>query len=183
MNQHYARQGRFFPDSEGVQRAAETVSHADLAWFFQKYVAGTDEIPWDDFFGGVGLHLVRRTAITADPGFIAVRNFDTPPAIAWIAENSEAARAGLALGDSVLAIDGRPTSSDFQQQLAALHVGDTVHLKVRNGAGEHDLQWRLAGHEQVEYELKDVDNITPQQRARRAAWLKGESEFAGAAHP
>ena len=50
MNENYARKGLFFPDTEGVRRAAEAVSHSDLGWFFQKYVAGTDEIPWDDFF-------------------------------------------------------------------------------------------------------------------------------------
>ena len=49
MNQN-ARKGQFFPDSEGVRQAAEVVSHADLGWFFQKYVAGTEEIPWDNFF-------------------------------------------------------------------------------------------------------------------------------------
>ena len=60
MNENYARKGHFFPDTDGVRRAAEAVSHADLGWFFQKYVAGTDEIPWDDFFKTVGLHLSRR---------------------------------------------------------------------------------------------------------------------------
>ncbi len=48
MNQNYAKKGRFFPDSDGVREAAESVSHADLGWFFTKYVAGTDEVPWND---------------------------------------------------------------------------------------------------------------------------------------
>ena len=50
-------------------QAAEAVSHADLAWFFQKYVAGTEEIPWDDFFQSVGLRLVRQTHHRPDLGF------------------------------------------------------------------------------------------------------------------
>ncbi|MGC2329246.1 MAG: hypothetical protein WA604_21210, partial [Candidatus Sulfotelmatobacter sp.] len=50
MNQNYAKKGRFFADSDGVREAAEAVSHANLALFFAKYVAGTEEIPWDDFF-------------------------------------------------------------------------------------------------------------------------------------
>jgi predicted metalloprotease with PDZ domain len=36
MNQHYARQGKFFPDSDGVREAAEAVSHANVESFFQK---------------------------------------------------------------------------------------------------------------------------------------------------
>ena len=79
MNENYARKGLFFPDSEGVRRAAEAVSHSDLGWFFQKYVAGTEEIPWDDFFRTVGLHLVQRVISIADPGFVATQNFDAAP--------------------------------------------------------------------------------------------------------
>ena len=74
MNQNYARKGQFFPDSEGVQHAAEVVSHTDLGWFFQKYVAGTEEIPWDNFFETVGLHLARGVVSVADLGFVPVRN-------------------------------------------------------------------------------------------------------------
>jgi hypothetical protein len=73
MNENYARKGQFFPDTDGVRRAAEAVSHADLGWFFQKYVAGTEEIPWDDFFKNVGLHLSPRATNVADVGFVATR--------------------------------------------------------------------------------------------------------------
>ena len=105
MNRNYAQKGLFFPDSAGVRQAAETVSHANLDWFFRKYVAGTDEIPWDDFFGSVGLRLIRRSTITAEPGFWAVRNSDSPPVVSGIAPDGEAAAAGLAAGDSILEIN------------------------------------------------------------------------------
>src|ERR1700685_3504257 len=74
MNQNYAKQGRYFPDSEGVREAAEAVTHADLGWFFAKYVAGTDEIPWNDFFRNVGLRVVEGKHTVADVGFTASRN-------------------------------------------------------------------------------------------------------------
>src|SRR5262249_8668113 len=53
MNQNYAKKGKFFADSAGVREASEAVSHSDLGSFFAKYVAGTEEIPWNDFFRGV----------------------------------------------------------------------------------------------------------------------------------
>jgi predicted metalloprotease with PDZ domain len=183
MNQNYARKGQFFPDSEGVQQAAEAVSHANLASFFLKYVRGADEIPWDDFFKSVGLRLVRRTRSVADLGFFASRNFDAPPLVAAVAPGSPAERAGLTIGDILLTVDGRKPESDFYQRLARLGIGDTLHLRVRSGGGERDLQWQLTGREEVEFELKDVDNITPQQKARRAAWLKGESQLSGETRP
>jgi predicted metalloprotease with PDZ domain len=183
MNRNYARQGKFFSDSDGVQQAAEAVSHTNLGWFFQKYVAGTDEIPWDDFFKTVGLHLVARMISVADVEFVAPRNLNTTPVVAAITSGSAAQRAGLEFGDVILEVNGRPADADFEERLAELRPGEKIHLRVRNSDGEHDLHWKLASREQVELDLADVDNVTAQQKARRAAWLKGESQISGEARP
>jgi hypothetical protein len=34
----------------------------------------------------------------------------------------------------------------------------------------------MASREEITYDLKDVENVSLGQRARRAAWLKGEAE-------
>jgi len=47
---------------------------------------------------------------------------------------------------------------------------------VRSAVIERKLQWQVGSREEVELELKDVDNVTRQQKLRRAAWLKGEPE-------
>ena len=53
MNDRYAKHAKFFADSEGVRQSAEMLSHTDLRDFFQRYVSGVDEIPWDRFFAPV----------------------------------------------------------------------------------------------------------------------------------
>jgi predicted metalloprotease with PDZ domain len=176
MNQNYARQGRYFEDSDGIRQAAEAVSHADFKAFFQEYVAGAAEIPWDDVFSGVGLTLVRYTRTVPNPGFQAARNFDAPPIVTSIDSKSEAQQTGLAVGNSILEINGQVASVDFLQKLAELAIGDTLRLRVPDAAGERELHWKVGSREEVEFELKDVDNITAKQKARRAAWLKGESQ-------
>jgi predicted metalloprotease with PDZ domain len=176
MNREYAQQGKFFPDSGGVLEAAEAVSHVDLKTFFQNYVSGRTEIPWDDFFKTVGLKIVRSTSISPDLGFEAARIFDAPPVVISVRTDSAAQRAGLITGDSILQINGQIASSDFQEKLSALHIGDTLRLRVRGAGGERELQWQTGTHEEIELELKDVDNVTRQQKLRRAAWLKGEPE-------
>jgi predicted metalloprotease with PDZ domain len=183
MNDHYAKQGRFFPDADGVRQAAEAVSHTDLGWFFQKYVAATDGIPYDEFLKTVGLRLVRDTMVVADPGFIPVRNFGAPPSVGTVISGGEAEAAGLSVGDSILEVNGQAAGSDLEEQIANLRPGDNVHLTVRSAGGQRELSWTLGSREEVEFELKDLDNITPQQRARRAAWLAGEDQKPGDAHP
>ncbi len=78
MNTNYAKKGRFFDDSNGVREAAEAVSHADLGWFFTKYVSGTEEIPWDDFLRSVGLHVETLDQHCARPGLHRVAQLRRP---------------------------------------------------------------------------------------------------------
>jgi len=176
MNQNYAQMGRFFPDSDGVRQAAEAITHADLKSFLANYVAGTEQIPWDDVFKRVGLHLARQTETVADLGFAAVRMFGSQPVVTSVRSGSEAEHAGLAEGDTMLEINNRVASSDFQEKLGQLHPGDTIQLKIQSSGRQHTVQWKLPSREEIEFELKDVDNVTPQQKAHRAAWLKGESQ-------
>jgi predicted metalloprotease with PDZ domain len=183
MNQNYAKKGLFFPDSEGVREAAEAVSHADLGWFFAKYVSGTAEIPWNDFFRSVGLRLMEGTNNVADAGFVASRNFDGPMTVAAVVPGSDAERSGLQVGEAILEIGGKMAAQEFSEEMAQLTPGDTIALKVRaRRGGERDLKWKVGSREEKSYELKDIEKVTAEQRARRAAWLKGEADTPQAAH-
>jgi len=189
MNVNYARKGLFFDDSAGVREAAEAVSHADLGWFFSKYVAGTDEIPWNDFLRSVGLRVEEVPNTVADAGFAASRNFDGPMSVGAVTSGSEAERAGLQVGDTILELQGKPAGQESHQELLGLNPGDTLTLKVRGRrGGERELKWKVGGRQEISYEVKDLDQVTADQRARRAAWLKGEAQSAtdqttGAAAP
>jgi predicted metalloprotease with PDZ domain len=180
MNQNYAKKARYFADSDGVRQAAETVTHASFASFFEKYVGGTEEIPWDDFFRSVGLRVIEAANTVPDAGFVASRNFDGPMTVASVAAGSEAEHAGLQVGDTILEIQGRPAGQESRQELARLNPGDLLTLKVRgHRGGERELKWKIGGRQEVAYKLKDLDSITPEQTARRAAWLKGEAQTSG----
>lgn len=176
MNQNYAKKGQFFPDSDGVREAAEAVSHADLHDFFTRYVSGTEEIPWDDFFRGVGLRVETSMNSVADAGFHASRSFDGPLSVNAVTPNSEAERAGLQAGDTILEINGK-TEQETAQELAKLSPGDSLTIKVRGRRNnERELKWKVGSRDEISYELKDLETVTSAQRARRAAWAKGESE-------
>jgi hypothetical protein len=38
------------------------------------------------------------------------------------------------------------------------------------------LKWKVGSREEISYQIKDLDNVTAEQQARRAAWLKGEAQ-------
>jgi predicted metalloprotease with PDZ domain len=183
MNENYAKKGKFFADSDGVREAAEAVSHADLAWFFTKYVQGTEDIPWNDFFRVVGLRVIEGKVVTADAGFVGSRNFDGPMAVAAVTAGSEAERAGLRVGDIILQINGRIAGQESSQDLVGLTAGDTITVKLRSrGSLERELKWKAGSHEEITYELKNMEKTNAEQMAHRAAWLQGEAQVPPETH-
>jgi predicted metalloprotease with PDZ domain len=148
-----------------------------LKWFFEKYVAGTEEIPWNDFFRGVGLRIVEQMSTVADAGFVASRNFDSAITVAAVTVGGEAEHAGLQAGDTILEINGKIAGQESSAEIARLNPGDNIAIKVRGRRGtEREVKFKAGSREEVSYELKDRETITPEQRTRRAAWLKGEAE-------
>lgn len=183
MNQNYAQQGKFFDDSQGVEQAAEAVAHADFSGFFHAYVSGVEEIPWNDFFRSVGLQVIQERTSIAEVGFVAGRNFDGPPIVTQVDPGSDAEKAGLTSGDVLLEINGHEPAVDFERNLRQLHAGETLQVHVRGESGNRKLQWKVGAREEVEFELRDVENISAQQKFRRAEWLRGECSPAGDTRP
>jgi predicted metalloprotease with PDZ domain len=175
MNQHYAKQGKFFPDSAGVEEAAEAVTGAKLDKFFREYVAGTREIPYDDFLSTVGLTLSRRKVTVVDPGFTAVQSFRSAPVVGEVEPGSGAYDAGLQAGDVVMEIDGKATSVNFDSQLQAVEPGAILHLKVAGTRGERDLAWKTGLREEDYFSIEGLPDATAEQLAQRTAWLNAEN--------
>lgn len=62
MNDTYARNGRFYDGDAAIRAAVERVTGKDFGDFFRRYVAGVDEIPYDNFLVVAGLELKRSRA-------------------------------------------------------------------------------------------------------------------------
>src|SRR5260370_13724509 len=176
MNQHYAKQGRFFNDSEGVRTAVEAVTGKDFGWLFRADVSGVDELPYDDLLATVGLKLVQRNIEVPTTGLGTVRNGKRQTVVVAVDSRSNAGRAGVAPGDLILQFHGKDVASDLESLIAAMHAGDTVKLKVAGSKGTREIKIKLESGEDEDVSIVNTDHVTPQQRARHAAWLAGEPE-------
>ena len=179
MNEHYAKQHRYFPDSYGVELAAQAVTGKSFAEFFRDYVSGVQEIPYDDFFQFAGLHVVTKTVPVGSPGFTTTANLGGQPEVVQVDPDSDAHRAGIAAGDRVIAVDGKPADAALDEQLSQMAPGTTVHLRIENRRGQREIKLRLGLREQQAYELQDLPVVTPEQRAHRMAWIHGDDESRG----
>lgn len=175
MNREYAKQGRYFADSDGVRAAAESLTHTDLRSFFEQYVAGRAELPYSDLFATVGLLLAQDSRAVADPGFQAVRNF-RPPMVVSDVYGDQARNAGLQPGDEIIAIDGRQPARSLEQQFANSKPGARAKFTINGRAGRKEIELTLGEQSLTSYVLHDAPRLTSQQLARRRAWLCSEAD-------
>jgi len=180
MNENYAKRGLFFPDSAGVQKAAEVVSGQSFADFFQNYVAGVRDLPYNENLSFVGLQLAQTTARYATAGFTTSSNLGGHPEVATVEPNSEAQRNGVVVGDRVVQLNGKPADSSFDYQLSRMREGATVKIRLAGPAGDRNLKLKLVAREDQAFVLQDMPNATPEQQAHRAAWVRGDNEAGGA---
>jgi predicted metalloprotease with PDZ domain len=181
MNDQYAKQHRFFPDSAGVEQAAESITGQSFGEFFGDYVAGVKEIPYDEFFQFVGLQVVPLTTRVATAGFTSAANLGGQPEVARVDPNSDAQRQGILPGDRVTAVNGAPAQAYLDEELSRLAPGTVIHLQLENRRGKREVELRLGVRQEQSYEVRDLPAVTAAQREHRAAWIHGEDE-AGRTH-
>jgi predicted metalloprotease with PDZ domain len=175
MNADYAKQGKFFSDSDGVRNVAEKLTGTDLHSFFDRYVAGAEELPFDELFASVGLTLEKQEQHVGDAGFAASRNFAGPVVIDQV-YGEQARRAGLREGDEIVSIDGQSPNRRLESSFEKMNPGRLVHISVMSGGAKKDIQLTLGQRIQTRYMVRESPQATAEQIARRAAWLKSEDQ-------
>jgi predicted metalloprotease with PDZ domain len=182
MNEQYAKQGRFFDDSRGVRDAAEVVSGRSFRDFFEKYVAGREEIPYEDFFRTVGLRLDRSTTKVADVGLTISRGpGNAPGLVASVAPGSAADKAGVRADDIVNEVNGEPYSQSATRTLSQKQPGEMVKLKITRDGRQQEITFPLGSRDEQQYRFVEVDHMTDAQRTRRNIWLGKEQPQAAPA--
>ena len=173
MNDEYAKQHKFYNDSEGVRGAMEEVSGAGFEDFFRRYVAGVDEIPYDKFLGAAGLELKSDNAKGPDLGFTPGRAPSGGVPVIYVEDGSAAEAAGLQAGDVILLINGQEPPRGRRALLRDLHAGDTVNLHVSRDGQESDISFVLGSRDVTRYSIDEMPKPSDKQRRIREGLLHG----------
>ena len=174
MNGEYAKAGKFYNGSAAIRAVAEEVSGRSFQDFFQRYVAGTDEIPFDDFLGVAGLKLKIDVAKKADLGFQTAVSSGEETAVSALEPDSAAAAAGLREGDVILPSRGKFRSLD--EWLRDRAPGDTVTLHVEREGQETEISFVVGAREDRQYSIAEISNPTGKQRRILSGLLRGATE-------
>lgn len=175
LNENFALPKAGWPPG-GFRQAVETVAGSDFDDFFARYVAGTEELPYERALGYAGLRLTRKEFPPFDLG--AKIAADTPASAVGLPITSVHAESPaynvLANGDLLLAVGGeRVTEATLPAQLARFKTGDRVPLTVFRGDRLLELTMTMTNRPGFNFEITEDPNATPAQKAIRASWYTG----------
>ena len=96
--------------------------------------------------------------------------------------DSPAEDAGLQEGDEIISLGKKNISREnFLVSLARFKQGDRVPITVKRDRRTIQATLVLGAPERFEYRIEEKKDATPEQKALRAAWLKGPASLAEAA--
>lgn len=178
LMERYFQQGEGVPE-DGVQRMSEEISGQPLEAFFESYVQGTEELPYDELLAVVGL-TARQTADTTEPAVtlgLSLRQSDGGEmTVVNVRPDSPGLAAGIMRGDVLVSIDGRePQTPDIGSLLTERVPGDDVTVRIRRLGEEMERSVTLAGGGNLRWVVEPVESPTERQLRLRATWLASSS--------
>jgi predicted metalloprotease with PDZ domain len=175
MRQMWQRFGKeeigFTPQQ--LRDVIESVAQMNLGDFFDRYIDGTDELPFDEYLQPFGLRLHSVEEEEAVPYLgVMVKTENSHESIKFVEAGSPAALVGVDPGDELLAIDGlRVTADQLSDRLKDYKVGDTIKLSIFHQDELRTLPITLIAPQPSRYQIGRLENLTEVQKQNFAGWL------------
>ncbi|MBA2504076.1 MAG: M61 family metallopeptidase [Pyrinomonadaceae bacterium] len=170
----YYLRGRGFTNEDFARKTSQ-VAGADFTDFFRRYVRGVETPSYDEALAAVGLRLARTSAAEAYSAGIMLDAEARDARILTVANNSPAEEAGLSEGDVIISIGNTPvTLQTWRNVLNRFKQNAHVPVVIKRDRRTVRTALTLGAPERFNYRIEEIQNISPQQRAMRAAWLSVE---------
>ena len=176
-----AQKGRTLEEDD-LRPIVERVAGASFKEFFDKYVDGTAEVPFESFLKVCGLELVKEPPKGDDakdePKALAWLGIGTRangerPSIANVAEGSPAWRDGLSPGDEIVAVDGaKATADNFPTLLKDFAPGKKARITVFRGPRLVHVPVTLGRKENVALAIRPAKKAGALEKSIHRGWLR-----------
>lgn len=157
-----------------LRRVIELVVGRDLSNFFENYINGTVELPFNEYLEPFGLQLISFEDNEPVPFLGMITQTDnSQELIKFVEAGSPAELAGIDAGDQLLAIDGlRVAAGQLSDRLKDYNPGDTIELSIFHRDQLCTLAVTLAQPKPSCYKIVQLKNQTEVQKHNLAGWLE-----------
>lgn len=156
---------------EQLQSVIESVAGKDLSDFFERYIDGLEDLPFNSFLEPFGLQLVGDN--NEEP-FLGVRvsTENSREIIKFVEAGSPAQIAGIDAGDELLAIDGiKVGANGLAERLKDYQPNDSMQVTVFHQDQLNTHTVTLTYPIPTKYQLKLVDKLNSSQKENLIGWL------------
>ena len=157
-----------------LQQVIEAVADTDLTDFFERYLHGTDELPFDDYLHPFGLRLLADSGAEEGVPFLGlmVKPEHGRDVIKFVETASPAQKAGLAAGDELVAMNGLRVSADqLNDRLRDFQAGDHVELSFFHQDELRSSIVILAAPRSTRFQVVPVKQPSSRQAQNFLGWL------------
>jgi predicted metalloprotease with PDZ domain len=172
LNEHYAQHNLGLPEN-GIQVAIETVTGGSFQEFFNRFVAGREEIPYNQFLALAGLQVTAEPDKSKPAAYLGLRlSNDEIATIINVYPDSPALAAGLDRGDTLLAINNRQANAaNISEVLAAFRPNDRITVTVFRDRQLRNFEVALGNGGNLIYQIAPINNAGEAALRARANWL------------
>ncbi|MEO0376665.1 MAG: M61 family metallopeptidase [Cyanobacteria bacterium P01_A01_bin.17] len=156
-----------------LKSVVESVAGIDLTDFWEKYIEGTVELPYDGFLNPFGLGVKVETAEDAPPYLgIELKSETGTAMVKTVFCDSPAHDAGIAPDDQILAIDGfRVRANQLNDRLLNYQPNDQIQVTVFHDEELRTYSVTLTESRPTAYKIQPLDNLTQAQQDLGERWL------------
>jgi predicted metalloprotease with PDZ domain len=172
-----------FEDKLGFESAVELIARQGGATdpsfkdFFNRYVRGVDEIPWNQYLNRAGLILEEKRDKPAPYLGFTFRTADNLMTVSTVMAGTPAWEAGLDINDVLLAWNGEKIDpSLFNDRLKEMKAGDTIEFVLFRGDRLLRVPVRIGQDEKVTYTVSVRKDASPEEQTIFTTWAN-EKEF------
>ncbi|MDH3251967.1 MAG: PDZ domain-containing protein [Ignavibacteria bacterium] len=154
------------------QKVAEELAGSSLSGFFNDFVYGTAQLPWERSLLYAGL--VLEPIDTTDNRWLGINTRDNGHSalVTDVIRGSSAYDSGLNSGDDIVALNGyRVNGRDLERRLTDFSYGDTVTLTVFRNNRIRDFGVTVSRQQNASYTVSRIEEPTPLQRSIFESWL------------
>jgi predicted metalloprotease with PDZ domain len=171
-NSSYYLRGRGY-QTEDLERVVSQLSGSDFTDFFKRYVRNVEVLPYEEALSYAGLRLVKTEAREPFDGGLSIEFEETTGVIDNVRNGSPAEDAGLQASDGIVSFAGRELTKQWLKTLARYKPGDSVPITVKRDRRTIKTNIVLKEAERFEYRIEENPDASAEQKALRAAWLRG----------
>jgi predicted metalloprotease with PDZ domain len=173
MWQQFGKQEIGFTPKQ-LQETIEAIAGIDLNDFFNRYIDGLEDLPFNTYLEPFGLRL--KSVLEDDPApYLGMRVLaeNGKQSIKFVEANSPAGLAGIDADDELLAIDGlRVSAEQLNERLKDYRVGDIIQVTVFHQDELRTLAVKLASPQPNRYEIVRIENPSEIQKQNLTGWLQ-----------